>query len=68
MNSYYLKNREYIIERQKTYYQKNKEKICDYYKKYYEKNKIEINNYRRYGSKIIILPPKKPVGNIIVSF
>jgi hypothetical protein len=43
---YYWKNREYILERQKT----RKYNTSDYYKKWYQENKEELNK-KRYGNR-----------------
>ena len=61
--SYYSRNRERILERQKEYNESHAEEQKQYYKKWYENHKVELNRRRveRLRAKRALLPKKVKV-------
>lgn len=59
-DTYYSRNRETILARQKEYNQSHAEEQKQYYKEWYEKHKIELNRRRveRARAKRALLPPR----------
>lgn len=52
-NSYYIQNRERLLEKQKKYAENNKDKIAEYKKQYREYNRISIKKkFKKYSEKI----------------
>ena len=47
METYYQRNRQRLLDKQKKYYQEHKEQVIDCVKEWTQKNKEKVNDYQR---------------------